>query len=70
MAKKTEKTEKKESMLKVTLIKSTAGCVEKQKRTAEAMGLTKINSSKLVRDNEAVRGMLEVIAHLVKTEKA
>ena len=68
MAKKKE--ENKEKLLKVTLIHGTNGCVDKQKKTVQALGLTKINSCKIVKDNEATRGMIAVIPHLVKTEQA
>ncbi len=55
--------------LKITLIKSTSGRLEKQKRTVEALGLTKIHSSVVVNDNDAVRGMIFVVKHLVKVEE-
>lgn len=55
--------------LKITLIKSTSGRLEKQKRTIEALGLTKIHSSVIVNDNDAVRGMIFVVKHLVKVEE-
>ena len=55
--------------LKITLIKSTNGCLEKQKRTVEALGLGKIRSSVAREDNEAVRGMIYVVKHLVKVEE-
>lgn len=55
--------------LKITLIKSTSGRLEKQKRTVEALGLTKIHSSVIANDNDAVRGMIFVVKHLVKVEE-
>lgn len=55
--------------LKITLIKSTSGRLEKQKRTVEALGLTKIHSSVIVNDNDAVRGMIFVVKHIVKVEE-
>ena len=55
--------------LKITLIKSTSGRLVKQKRTVEALGLTKIHSSVIVNDNDAVRGMIFVVKHLVKVEE-
>ena len=55
--------------LKITLIKSTSGRLAKQKRTVEALGLTKIHSSVIVNDNDAVRGMIFVVKHLVKVEE-
>lgn len=64
MAKKKETTAK----IKVTLIKSTIGCLDKQKKTVQALGLKKIGSSAVHNDNEAVRGMVFVVKHLVKVE--
>ena len=56
-------------MLKVTLVKSGSGRLEKQKRTLEALGLRKTNSSNIVPDNAAIRGMIFVVKHLVSVEK-
>ena len=56
-------------MLKVTLVKSGSGRLEKQKRTLEALGLRKTNSSNIVPDNAATRGMIFVVKHLVSVEK-
>ena len=67
-AKKAEKKPAAE-MLKVTLVKSGSGRLEKQKRTLEALGLRKTNSSNIVPDNAATRGMIFVVKHLVSVEK-
>ena len=56
-------------MLKVTLVKSGSGRLIKQKRTLEALGLRKTNSSNIVPDNAATRGMIFVVKHLVSVEK-
>lgn len=56
-------------MVKVTLIKSGKGRLQKQMRTLEALGLGKINSSNIVPDNDATRGMIFVVKHLVSVEK-
>jgi ribosomal protein L30 len=56
--------------VKVTQVKSVIGRIEPQKRTARALGLRKINDSTVVPDNEAVRGMIRAIAHLVEVEPA
>ena len=56
-------------MLKVTLVKSGSGRLEKQTRTLEALGLRKTNSFNIVPDNAALRGMIFVVKHLVKVEK-
>ena len=55
-------------MLKVTLVKSKSGRLQNQIRTLDALGLNKINSSSIVPDNEAIRGMIFVVKHLVKVE--
>ena len=67
MAEKKVKTQCKQ--LKVTLVKSTIGCLEKQKRTVEAMGLKKIRSCKVHNDTPAIRGMIFVVKHLVTVEE-
>jgi large subunit ribosomal protein L30 len=72
MADKVEKKEikeTKEKLIKVTLIHGTNGCREKQIKTVQALGLRKINSSKVIKDNDAARGMIAVVAHLVKVEE-
>ena len=56
-------------MLKVTLVKSGSGRLIKQKRTLEALGLRKTNSSNIVPDNAATRGMIFVVKHLVSVEE-
>ena len=56
-------------MLKITLVKSGSGRLEKQTRTLEALGLRKTNSFNVVPDNAAIRGMIFVVKHLVKVEK-
>lgn len=66
MATETKKTEK---MLKITLTKSLIGRLEKQKRTAEALGLKKIRQSVTKPDNAQTRGMIFVVKHLVEVEE-
>ena len=55
--------------VKVTLIKSTIGAVPKNKKTVEALGLRKVNKTVEMPDNEAVRGMIRQVKHLVKVEE-
>lgn len=55
--------------LKITYLKSAIGRNPKQKKTLEALGLTKLNKSVVKRDNEATRGMINVVSHLVKVEE-
>jgi len=55
--------------LKVTLVKSPIGAVPKHRATVEALGLKKLNKTVELPDNEAVRGMLWHVKHLVKVEE-
>lgn len=55
--------------LKVKLIRSTIGAIPKHKKTIEALGLGKINSVKIHKDNEAIRGMLDHVRHLIEVEE-
>lgn len=55
--------------LKITLVKSTIGAIPKHKKTAEALGLTKLNKTVEQPDNPAIRGMVKNIIHLVKVEE-
>jgi large subunit ribosomal protein L30 len=56
--------------LKVTLVKSTIGAVPKNKKTIEAIGLTKLNKTVELPDNAATQGALRKVAPYVKVEEA
>ena len=55
--------------LKITLVKSPIASIPKQRATVEALGLRKLNKSVEMPDNEAVRGMIKRVSHLVKVEE-
>ncbi|MFV0520575.1 MAG: 50S ribosomal protein L30 [Lachnospirales bacterium] len=55
--------------IKVTLTKSTIGAIPKHKKTIEALGLRKLHSSNVHNDNEAIRGMVHQVSHLVTVEE-
>lgn len=55
--------------LKITLVKSVIGAVPKNRKTVEALGLRKIGKTVEMPDNEAVRGMIRNVRHLVKVEE-
>ena len=55
--------------LKITLVKSPIGAVPKQRKTVEALGLRKLNKTVEMPDNEAIRGMIKAISHLVTVEE-
>lgn len=58
-----------EKKLKITLVKSTIGAVPKNRKTVEAMGLRKLNKSVILPDNEATRGQIRQVNHLIKVEE-
>ena len=55
--------------LKITLKKSTIAAIPKHRATAIALGLKKTQNSVIQPDNEAVRGMINAISHLVTVEE-
>lgn len=55
-------------MLKIKLVKSASGRLEKQQRTLVALGLHKIGSESVKPDNAQTRGMIFVVKHLVTVE--
>ena len=63
-----KKTETKK--LKITFVRSTIGQVPKNRATVEAMGLRKINQTVELPDNEATRGQIQKVRHMVKVEEA
>ena len=67
-AKPAVKAEKKNKgpMLKIKLVKSVSGRLEKQQKTVAALGLTKIGSETVKPDNACTRGMIFVVKHLVE----
>lgn len=57
------------SKLEVTLTKSVIGSKPAQRKTVEALGLRKINQTVEHKDNVAIRGMLNTVAHLVTVKE-
>ena len=55
--------------LRVTLVKSTVGAIPKHRKTVEALGLKKVNKTVELPNNDAVKGMLWQVKHLVKVEE-
>ena len=60
---------KKAKKLKITSVKSTIGAIPKHRATVEALGLHKLNKTVELPDNDAVRGMIQQVRHLVKVEE-
>ncbi|MBL8146097.1 MAG: 50S ribosomal protein L30 [Anaerolineae bacterium] len=58
-----------EKSVKVTLVKSPIGYRRDQGDTVKALGLRKMNSTVVVKDTPAIRGMINKVIHLVKVEE-
>lgn len=55
--------------LKITLAKSTIAALPKHKKTVAALGLHKTYHTVIQPDNDAIRGMVKQVRHLVKVEE-
>ena len=58
-----------EKKIKLTLVKSTIGCVPKHKKIIESLGLRKLNHSVVLPDNDATRGIIQHVGYLLKVEE-
>lgn len=56
----------KAKLITIKLVKSPIGKKPNQQLTLKALGLTKVNQVAKKVDNEAVRGMIETVKHLVE----
>jgi len=54
-----------EKTIKIKLVKGLSGRKPNQLKTLKALGLSKINQVVEKADNEAVRGMIATVAHMV-----
>ncbi len=57
-----------EKKLRVEYVKSCIGYSRRQKATIRALGLRRLGDVVEVRDNDAMRGMLSKVRHLVRVE--
>lgn len=56
-------------ILRITLVKSPIGYTKRQKETARALGLRRMNQTVEHEDTPAIRGMLTKIGHLLRVEE-
>jgi large subunit ribosomal protein L30 len=56
-------------MLKITLKRSHIGIPEKQQKVLLSLGLKKIGSSVTRDENDAIKGMVHKVSHLVVVER-
>ena len=57
---------KKEKILKVTWVRSAIGYNKNQMKIMEALGFKKLNQTRILPDNESIRGSLFHVRHLVE----
>ena len=55
--------------LKITLKRSIIGRPQNQRDTVKALGLTKLNSTVVKPANDAIKGMVNTLSHLVDVEE-
>ena len=58
-----------QKMLKVTYVKSCIAFNKNQRKVLEALGLRKLNTTKILPDNPSIRGSIFKVKHLVKVEE-
>ena len=57
-----------DNKIKVTLVKSIIGTKQDHRATVRGLGLRRLNSSAILEDTPAVRGMITKVRYLVKSE--
>ena len=62
------KTKQAGKTIKVTLVRSLIGTMQSHRATVRGLGLRRINSTAEVIDTPAVRGMINKVSYLVKSE--
>jgi large subunit ribosomal protein L30 len=56
--------------VKITQVKSGIGYPKNQKATLQALGLRKMNATRVVELNPQIEGMIRTVNHLLKVENA
>ena len=60
---------KQEKTIKVTLIKRAQGFDKSQAKVVEALGFKKIGQTRILPDNNCIRGSIFKVKHLLKVEE-
>ena len=60
---------KKENQLVVKLVRGFAGLSPRQRKTLAALGFTKVNQELIKPDNDAIRGMIASVSHIVEVKE-
>jgi large subunit ribosomal protein L30 len=56
-------------MVKIVLKRGYIGIPDKQKKVLRALGLKKIGSAVTKKDDEAIRGMINAVSHLIEVQE-
>ena len=56
------------AMVKVRLVKGLRGCQERHRLSVKALGLSKINDVRELKDSPSVRGLINQLHYLVRVE--
>ena len=59
----------KEELIKIRLVRSLIGIPEKHKRVIRALGVKKINSTVVQKNNSQIQGMIFKVNHMISTER-
>ena len=65
---KADKKTTKDSLLRITLVRSVIGRPRKQREVVKGLGLRRIDSEVIRKDSPEIRGMINKISHLVRVE--
>ncbi|HLA98529.1 MAG TPA: 50S ribosomal protein L30 [Anaerolineales bacterium] len=65
-----DKSQTKENIVRITLVRSPIGYSKRQKATVQALGIRRLNQTVVHVDSPALRGMISKISHLVEVEEA
>lgn len=57
------------SKILIKQVKSAIGASERQKKTLQALGLSRIGKEKEHQDNSQIKGMIAKVSHLVELKK-
>ncbi len=55
--------------LQITYVRSAIGYSKRHKETIRALGFRRLNQTVVKEDNSSIRGMLQMVNHLVKIEE-
>ena len=58
-----------EKQLKVTYVKSVIGYNKNQAKIVEALGFKKLGQTRVLPDNDSIRGSIHHVRHLLKVEE-